>query len=955
MDFAISVWTDVYDNAVKSLGPGNWDWVIEQLEKFEVTDNKYSAFLFNLTRFDATAKKTGLFVTDKVKRSLHDQRKGDNIVEVTGLLIDYDNESLLQDRWSMDSVAERFKEYTYLMYSSHSYWKNAPAIERFRLVLPFAKPLAIRSLDDDWHPYVPAMKEFIGFEEAKELPAEMRYPDENTGKIVTRDKPAIDKQSFNPVQGYFLPSCPTGKSVIYRKNVGNFLDPSKFERAERPVTAKKALDAPLTAIRGGEGRVMPETFDVLSWLKDKSLYLKPLAAGKHSIICPWYHEHSKAAKTGAVLLPGKEGPLPNIYCQHNHAVSTWKLIKEQGDEAIRPYCLTRPADDYSDDVLKILRRHRERPEASEHEKRKILLDDLLPGFADEPVHPFTRAEREELIRKKCLDKKISMKHHIMLLYAFEGFGKSYYAYLLAKEQKAKVLFASISNEQASEQADSFRKLGLRVQFIPGREYLLRQIYKVEIQYQEASHPWDIERLAESPTKRWMKENQKLTDEQIEKIWMATEAPVPNWQNHDIVCTTIARTMAYSKIQRDRFVDTWATDAKGLVKYAGKGLRDEDRVVPKDVVVFFDDPDKEFFTWFKPYDPKFYERLKERQARLAASNRQATDGPELQGAEHGITKETAVPDRIYLDHTTIKIEEINTRDYFVRPEHLVLGYALEGNRLVFTTTEELTRRLILYMYPEVYEPKLMPDQKMLAGDITMIKTNIVASKRDGFLPPIMNRLKKEKYEFHYIADGQGSEVNLVNNKGQNIFADKDTIIEISEPHYELVTRFIDEMHDHGWEESDRNAMKVVLALDALQQAIGRNSGYRWSDQEKHAQRRCIVLCEPKLHDVLVRVMRYHVGTVVNKVEERVDAKKKYTTLLDGVCWFILNLDFYLRDGLGMRGQAFWDDAQEVIRALPAGRRRSFHKRLLKALNAKIKDTKDLVLAEKLGKYAAEMGG
>jgi hypothetical protein len=232
---------------------------------------------------------------------------------------------------------------------------------------------------------------------------------------------------------------------------------------------------------------------------------------------------------------------------------------------------------------------------------------------------------------------------------------------------------------------------------------------------------------------------------------------------------------------------------------------------------------------------------------------------------------------------------------------MLGYAMVDNRLVFTTTEELTRNLILNMYPSVYQPKLMPDEKMIAGDITMIKTNIVSSKRDGFLQPIMNRLRTEGYEFHYIADGQGSMINLVNNKGQNIFANKDTVIEISEPHNDSVTRFIDELHEHGWTESDRNAMKVILALDALQQAIGRNSGYRWSDQKGRDQRRCIVLCEPKLHEALISAMRYHVGTVVKSVDERVGAKKEYTTLVDGLCWYIRNLDSYLRNGVGQRGQ------------------------------------------------------
>ena len=68
MDYVISVWRDVHDNAVKAIGPGDWSWVLEQLEKPEVTDNKYSTFLFNLTRFDATAKNTGLFVDREYAR-----------------------------------------------------------------------------------------------------------------------------------------------------------------------------------------------------------------------------------------------------------------------------------------------------------------------------------------------------------------------------------------------------------------------------------------------------------------------------------------------------------------------------------------------------------------------------------------------------------------------------------------------------------------------------------------------------------------------------------------------------------------------------------------------------------------------------------------------------------------------------------------------------------------------
>jgi hypothetical protein len=103
------------------------------------------------------------------------------------------------------------------------------------------------------------------------------------------------------------------------------------------------------------------------------------------------------------------------------------------------------------------------------------------------------------------------------------------------------------------------------------------------------------------------------------------------------------------------------------------------------------------------------------------------------------------------------------------------------------------------------------------------------------------------------------------------------------------------------------------------------------------------------------MRYYVGTAINSVGDRAGAKKEYTTLTDGLCWFVRNLDVYLRRGLGKRGQAFWDDAEAVIQGLPILRKKSFHNRLLKALNAKIKETKDVALAEKLSKYVAKMGG
>ena len=62
--------------------------------------------------------------------------------------------------------------------------------------------------------------------------------------------------------------------------------------------------------------------------------------------------------------------------------------------------------------------------------------------------------------------------------------------------------------------------------------------------------------------------------------------------------------------------------------------------------------------------------------------------------------------------------------------------------MFTTTEVITSHLIQSNYKDVYEPKLMPDQKMLAGNIHMLKTELVRKKMDGILPPIVEGLRRK---------------------------------------------------------------------------------------------------------------------------------------------------------------------------------------------------------------------
>lgn len=179
----MSVWKNVYDNAVKSAAPCRWEQLVKEFEKSIATDDKHSVPLFNLTRFAINGSSPELIVKDKVFGGDAPQRVQANVAAVDALIIDYDNDSLLQNPWTMAAVADKFKDYTFLMYSSHSYWKNHPAIEKFRLILPFSKSMPVTSYQDDWIPYVAAIKRFVGYVEPEKLPEEFQAPNEDTGRV----------------------------------------------------------------------------------------------------------------------------------------------------------------------------------------------------------------------------------------------------------------------------------------------------------------------------------------------------------------------------------------------------------------------------------------------------------------------------------------------------------------------------------------------------------------------------------------------------------------------------------------------------------------------------------------------------------------------------------------------------------------------------------------------------
>jgi hypothetical protein len=319
-------------------------------------------------------------------------------------------------------------------------------------------------------------------------------------------------------------------------------------------------------------------------------------------------------------------------------------------------------------------------------------------------------------------------------------------------------------------------------------------------------------------------------------------------------------------------------------------------IPDDAIVVFDDPSKNDFMRLKDFENRFAD---------------------------------AMIDRKRISRTTI-----DRHEYFVKPNTLVKGYGFRTQSLVFTTTELITSQLIHSNYEKVYQPKLMPDQKMDAGNIHVLKTEMVRQRFDGLLPPIMERIKKEGFEFEYIADGQGNQYNLTNSKGQNKFVGKNTVVEISHSCKEEITRT---RHELGWGKEDLFTIKLAIALDQVQQAIGRNCGYRWSDEHLWGDVKtdggptCIVLCEPHLYKEMLKNMRYAVTSTMDvDAYQKGSGKRQRDTLLNSITWFLQNHTTYICVGLKAPYRQFKDDVRHCLEACSPNRREARKKRLLNSL-------------------------
>lgn len=784
-------------------------------------------------------------------------RRQNNVRALHILVLDFD------DGMSVDDAKLHFKAYRHIGYTSynHQYDKqgDGTTVDKFRILLPLKEPCSLQ----DW--------------------LEIRHNVETFA-------PGVDMACVRLHQPFAVPLCRSGLPYDLWSSEGEELDWSTWARSEHIGHKFSASDPSLQSEHKLDADFVLET-------KNGNIRFGDVDGMISGVKCPIHEDKNPSefvnkSENGNVFLRCKK--CGTIYMDSENADSLDPIAQFVAKS--RPMDAERDSesDDDYDQIDKEISETQAAPQA-----------ELVEFDNDLAVEPYSREKRGDLLRKKYRSTESRI-----LLYASEGFGKSYLARVLVGDGR-KVLFTCKSNEQVEEQAQGFLDKGLSVQIICARDYWLRTNHDVEIEYYEHKHPWDTKKVKDQKTKQNMRQ-QGFTSEEIDSLWEQYAPLDPDWDQCDLVVTTQARALSWGRIQSSRraikFKGVTATKDKTVDEIL-EGLKD---IVPKHIVVFCDDAQAEDFCLLADFENKF------------ANKR--------------------------VDGRAIKRKEVDGRIYFVRPKSYLFGYGMDDNQVIFSTTETLTRELIFNRYGgrkrqitddngtkktvgNVYEPTLMPDGKLIAGNITMMKTEVVRKKSDGLIPVILERVRKIwENDIAYIADGQGSDFNHVNSKGQNIFRDSDLVIEISHQHEEKVTKFL---HELDWTGEYRWALKIALALDTLHQAIGRNAGYRFSDnnnlQDVGEKRETVVLMEPFLFNDVIGVMRYHYDNVIDLGDHSVQFKRSDigTELYKTLGWYIKNKASYVTE---RNGQLFLADAKKWLNGGSIGRNHpSVRKeRLLKAL-------------------------
>lgn len=168
-------------------------------------------------------------------------------------------------------------------------------------------------------------------------------------------------------------------------------------------------------------------------------------------------------------------------------------------------------------------------------------------------------------------------------------------------------------------------------------------------------------------------------------------------------------------------------------------------------------------------------------------------------------------------------------YAVRPDEARINHGVKLKQM-FTTTDTVTSMMIQDSMDVKMVDKRVPKT---GGDLYIYGTEMTRKTHDWMWPFFVQDLKNKDFNVELIGDGihldtihNQKPLNHSNSKGNNQLMDKHLLIEVSKPDMNLTDQLID-----LFGMSPREAELMVM-LDQIHQAIGRNQGERNRGMETH---------------------------------------------------------------------------------------------------------------------------
>lgn len=467
------------DNKVKSVGEGYWSTVSDFfLNTLDVTTNKKSVRLFNFANYKAVEDITDSYFIEKDDEGgQYPRRKQANILFMDALVFDFDG------AMSIDEAKERFKDYSYVGYTSHSHLEKE-GIEKFRIIIQLCLPIPANvSVDDHriitergtWHRINQAVRNFAG--------------------------PA-DPKSFETNTIYHLPSVHPDRRNHFEcwTNEGKSFDWTELPQSTEVRVSNSYNGKTTSKVKDEDLRLYPD--DILS-TDDGSIRIGDVDRHISGVVCP-FHDDKKGGEFVS------KSPRGNIFFHCKHCGTVFM------EESVH-----RPSEiDRTDPIAKEI-------DSSATPNFDDILD-FPTVYHDASDRSLVQKQLEEIskaIRNDNFTNKLGIsfrKNTTRILFMPEGSGKS----LLAREMAVlgeKIIFACKSWDQAFEKYEGFREYGkdkgFSVDLFLSRDGKARRRFGVKVERTESHRPYRVGRVLDDETLLKFKEkNPNLSEEFIRVCW-----------------------------------------------------------------------------------------------------------------------------------------------------------------------------------------------------------------------------------------------------------------------------------------------------------------------------------------------------------------------------------------------------------------------------------------------------